>query len=569
MKGAKIFPRNLTARAAYQIAGNPDISRPEDSVANCFPGLDLDARNFDRRFFPGLVFEYVSDDGDRAGALLLYVDARGDTDLQPDYIYELQEDDRDRVERLRAQLFEQLIGPLSSRLGNGSWYLDWIEQSRTRVAMSQIQPDGSTQPLDGIVVWRLIRGLEPGPMTIGLVRRDLPDNVQLEGWRRFFTGPRTGVLSRAYQPGELLMSLCSPWQHDFRDCACHYWSSNRPDVVHGVIDHGAPVSTPELANIRLDWMRADRSQAAAALSTMGANRPFQMDHFQINRTWQDLNVVLNNREIDSVHLPGAPEEATPYASPEDLYLDIRDRLAGIEMTLALEYIYARFSLVTEPNPAWPNIVDHAEFVRHYLLLIAVSEMQHLRWANELLWSLVEARQMLPPYAPVLTPSREVPLGVGSTRPRALRWLEPKVLDEFIAAEQPSGTINGAYARVVATLQRPEYPPHLNELAGRIVNEGVQHFERFHEIKTVLRIYEGVTPIPYLRPITKGSTIQAASAVAAFDAIVNNLTVAYTRLSVGHFGQAAQSLADARNAMNRLVEEGERLAADGVGIPFWP
>ena len=55
----KIFPRNLTAQAAYQIAGNPVVTRPEDAVANCFPGLEVDIRNLDRRFFPGLVFDFI------------------------------------------------------------------------------------------------------------------------------------------------------------------------------------------------------------------------------------------------------------------------------------------------------------------------------------------------------------------------------------------------------------------------------------------------------------------------------------------------------------------------------
>src|SRR5215470_9056146 len=50
--GHKIFPRNLTAQADYLVPGNPVISRPEDAVANCFPGLELDVRNLDRRFFP-------------------------------------------------------------------------------------------------------------------------------------------------------------------------------------------------------------------------------------------------------------------------------------------------------------------------------------------------------------------------------------------------------------------------------------------------------------------------------------------------------------------------------------
>src|SRR5258708_2733625 len=55
----KIFPRNLTARAGFSVAGNPAVTRPEGAVANCFPGLELDVRNLDRRFFPGLVFNFV------------------------------------------------------------------------------------------------------------------------------------------------------------------------------------------------------------------------------------------------------------------------------------------------------------------------------------------------------------------------------------------------------------------------------------------------------------------------------------------------------------------------------
>ena len=58
-----------------------------------------------------------------------------------------------------------------------------------------------------------------------------PPSVTLKGWRRDFTDKTTGVFSAAYVAGELTQSLCSPWQHDFRDCACHYWASNHPDVV--------------------------------------------------------------------------------------------------------------------------------------------------------------------------------------------------------------------------------------------------------------------------------------------------------------------------------------------------
>ena len=67
----KILPRNLTARAAYNVPGNPPSTRPESGVANCYPGLEYDHRNLDRRFFPGLVFEFVSQGDATAPSVIL------------------------------------------------------------------------------------------------------------------------------------------------------------------------------------------------------------------------------------------------------------------------------------------------------------------------------------------------------------------------------------------------------------------------------------------------------------------------------------------------------------------
>ena len=579
----KLFPRNLTARAAYSVLGNPDISRPEDSVGNCFPGLDLDVRNLDRRFFPGLVFEFISSgntpEPDRLGALLLYPDGRGDSDLRPEYLEQLEPKVRKWIAPLREDLFSRLNGDLQDKLADGVWYLDWIEQGGKRIPMGQHQADGPTEWLDGMVVWRLVRGLTAGVVTVSLCRRGTSESVELKGWRRFFTSPRTGVISGAYQPGELLMSMCSPWQHDFRDCACHYWASNRPDVVHGEVETGeatlpgGAAANQERAMVRLDWMRADRSRAAAAgaLNTLDANRPFQMDHFQINRTWQDLNIVLNNDEIGELYLPPTPETAQPYGSAAELYRVIRDTLAPIEMTLALEYLYARFSLIRSDaptDPRWPDVGAHAAFVRQYLLLTAVSEMQHLRSANELMWMLEREDGSLGPYLPVLEVAQNVPSGPGKSRCRALRPLMPDVLESFIAVEQPSGTINGAYARVVATLSQPGYPPHLRDLAGRITSDGVEHFSRFRDIGAVLKVYKGVVPAPYLRPIEPGSREQAAAALAAYETILAGLSAAYAAMAVGDLANSGKAIVDARQAMTTLMAEGETLAAQSIGIPFW-
>lgn len=587
--GSKIFPRNLTARAAHRVAGNPDVSRPEDSVGNCYPGLDTDLRNLDRRFFPGLVFEFVArrdtdapyTESHRYGAWLSYVDDWADTDLQPEYVRQLDEADRAWVTPLAGPLLTALTGDTGKTLSVGTWYLDWVEQDGKRIAMNAKQPDGSLRPLDGLFVWRLVRGIERGPVTIGLARRDGEGHVVLQGWRRFFTDPRTGVLSAAYQPGEIMQSLCSPWQHDFRDCTCHYWASNRPDIVHGAVDPGertlpgGEAANVERADTILDWMRAERSRpmAGAATNEMPLNRLDQMDYFQINRAWQDLNIVIDNTEIGAIYFPPAAEAAAkPFGSVEELAAELRDTLAPLEMTLALEYLYARFSLHTPEEAAsvgWPTMRDDVIFARHYLLLTAASEMQHLRWVNEILWRLFEAR-LLPDYSPVLVPALTVPNGVGRSRPRALRRLDPVTLDDLITVERPSGTIDGAYARVAATLAGDGYPQHLRDLASRIASEGMQHYTRLRDIRGVLRLYDGATPpAPYLRPLTPGTAAQASAALALFAEVLRNLSAGYADMARGAFATAGPSIAAARTAMNALLDEGERLGAAGIGIPFWP
>src|SRR5262245_33950554 len=149
----KIYPRNLTALAAYVVAGNPAVTRPEDAVANCFPGLEMDVRNLDRRFFPGLVFEFVED-----GARLAYVDALSDPDLQfnnphTQRFYQAYKIDEETAKKL----FDRIT---DGSLDEGKWYLDWIEQSKNnkkyqisvRAPPDQVE-DGNAQS----IAWRLVR----------------------------------------------------------------------------------------------------------------------------------------------------------------------------------------------------------------------------------------------------------------------------------------------------------------------------------------------------------------------------------------------------------------------------
>lgn len=664
----KIFPRNLTARAAYLVAGNPVVTRPEDAVANCFPGLELDIRNLDRRFFPGLVFEFVED-----GARLAYVDALQDPDLQVDNpeaqrVYKKLDIDPAKAE----ELYNTLTGDEGAPLAKGLWYLDWIEQKGNRLSMDRARE----RPLDNSTVWRLVRSLEPGPVTIQLKNEtpptedsdedeDEPSTIVLEGWRRRYTDEETGVINGAYQPGELMQGLCSPWQHDFRDCQCFYWAANHPDVVLGELypgealppdddvhdqppDAGAKSSPPQdhalhrkptesgdaspsqgeriLASVPLDWIRADRSRAleAEALNTIAENRPYQLDAFKINSAWQDLSVVLEGREIGGLYVPQTIETANPFKSSRELADKLGQTLAPLEVTLTFEYLYAHFSLLSadEARKTGMGLSGAVMLARDRLMLIAVSEMRHLRWVNQILWELFQ-KGLIPEFKPVLDAAKDVPTTtspvpdsdeedvlagtaavllteeakkaqiqkdavkrfirterMGGSGPRKMRKAElrpliPVAIDDFIAVEHPSGFIDGAYARVVATLRQREYPEHMAELALRIASDGVEHEMRFLEIKAALSPFFSPNPtkLPtYLRPVleatTKDAIEKAEPARALLKEIKESLQTTYILAGNNAIQHSGENISNARKAMTKLLDVGEDLAKQGIGIPFF-
>jgi hypothetical protein len=557
----KIFPRNLTARAAAQLVGNPVTSRLESAVGNCFPGLEFDHRNLDRRFFVGLIFEFTD-----AGVQLLGVDLN-----DPDLANE-------------AQLQRVLTGAIGTKLKKGSWFLQAISQGGKTVAMLQ---DGAN--FDLMVAWRLVHSLEPGRVTIELKNRaEQPgeriaaDTVTLTGHRRTFVGP-SGVISAAYTPGELTQSLCSPWMHDFRDCACFYWASNHPDIVlaedppgEPTLPSGAP-EDPVLALTPIDWLRSNRNSSAPAQATEDANRPAQIDHYEINERWQDLAIVLQGREIGGIYQPQQPENANPLATPDDLAEKLA-QLATLEHAVALEYLYAMYSLKDPSTITDSSLKDDLTFVRHEILFVAVSEMRHLRWANQLVWSLEHAGLLKKKVGPSLGVAQQIPVstdqsrppqlppipGTGLTRPASLRTLQPDVLQDFISVEQPSGFLDGQYARVLATLRESKYPATLEQLAARIIADGMEHYSRFREVQVVLKKYSA--PSTYLRTIqpAPASLQEGRDALVIYDQILAELKAAYATGDM----EDADHIAKARSLMFELTAKAEKLAAQGIGVTFF-
>ena len=132
-----------------------------------------------------------------------------------------------------------------------------------------------------------------------------------------------------------------------------------------------------------------------------------------------------------MYLPRSADLANPFDEPRASSPPEISQLATLEHVLALEYLYAYFSIKTPEEAtaslaAWPHLRDDVTFIRHFVLLIAVGEMLHLRWANQLLWELAD-RRLIPPgkFGPQLGVAETIPVSAagGSTgRPRALRPL---------------------------------------------------------------------------------------------------------------------------------------------------
>jgi hypothetical protein len=580
----KIFPLNLTARAEHRITGNPEATRLESGVGNCFPGLEYDHRNLDRRFMPGLLVEFVSADSDTnvpfQGGRVLGVNP-ADPDLIVSSLATLSD-----LTQLRADLTAA-----SDATGTGTWFMIALEQGGVRIELTSPDTAGTgTIPMDGMAVWRLVRSLEPGKLTVEIAVRTMPDNqplppaIILHGWRRRFVNESTGVISRAYQVGELTQSLCSPWTHDFRDCGCIYWASNHPDVVRvedrpdDLVLSGGRNDDPAFGLNRVRWLRTDRSRARTpeARETQQLNRLVEMDHYEINQRWQDLAVVIGNTEVFGVYRRQEQDHADPFNNARDMALELT-KLATLEHALAVEYLYAYYSVRTPeevPDSAIATALrQDVTFIRHFIQLVAVGEMQHLRAANQLLWELAEHGFIdRTEFGPSLGISATIPTDRNQhVRPTALRPLTLDTLRDFVAVERPSGQIEGAYSRVVATLRQPQYPDSLFQLAARIVNEGQEHFLRFREIEAAMRQYRfDSTSAPWLRDLKLADPKQAEikPAMKLYRQIVTNLQLAYATGSVTDRPHITQ----ARIAMTRLDEACDALAKGdgihpGLGVPF--
>ena len=296
----KLLPRNVSAlrrgrnpASATRITiGNPVSTRLESGIGNFFPGLECDMRNLERRFFP-----FLEVDTDFSDIVVAAVDLGGATEAVSNGV--ISSADLDNYRTIQLDVGQGIRWSVRTIAG------DFGPLGAQTVTLSELSGQSSGEgrpPADAWVAIRLLK--ERSLVTLTLGRTPGPGRITL-------TGPRTryldddGALSRLFEPGELTQSLCSPWTHDFRDCACFYWASNHPDIALPPLpDASTPGDAPQW-NLDTAWERSDRSLTAPPVVTTSNGNPsvpagstavLEMQHHEINRDWQLLNFVLERRE---------------------------------------------------------------------------------------------------------------------------------------------------------------------------------------------------------------------------------------------------------------------------------
>ena len=265
-----IKPQNLTAQLHYRARGNPPSTLPVSAISNCFPGLEMDFRAIWRRMFVGLVLvennNYVLEAEDPAFKDLVH------------HRLILIDDHPTGVATTGTTNPGFPAAPLATGPNpNGVSFMEW-SNSLARILAKQGQKVrcGFTAHKSENEV--LFDKNDPK----SLIFRELE-------LRRFFevtdvngqpvTQP---VIARALaNPGELTQGLCSPWQNDYRECACYYWAASRPDYVN-VVDTAGGETRGD------NWMNKPKTSGDPYYVLDDRADPRLLSYDDLFRDWQGL-----------------------------------------------------------------------------------------------------------------------------------------------------------------------------------------------------------------------------------------------------------------------------------------
>jgi hypothetical protein len=231
-----IKAKNLSAQLQYQAAGNPPSTLPHSAISNAFPGLEMDFRNIWKLILIGIELHESSN-----FVVAVLPEAPPAAEALKDG-YRLM-----RIED--ASFMIPVTGPLYVGGDNvplpDNGFKDPLMPLEWSNALASI-----VRNFSGKMVSCLFESLEDATKTveIKLEVRKFFDEAEIDG-----ETTKLAVIARDIAPpGQLTQSLCSPWQNDYRECACFYWAATRPDYVN-------VEPRPDGTSAGNNWMQKDRT----------------------------------------------------------------------------------------------------------------------------------------------------------------------------------------------------------------------------------------------------------------------------------------------------------------------
>jgi hypothetical protein len=231
----RIDPKNLTAQLYYRAAGNSPGTLPDSAISNCYPGLEFDFRNVWKRILVGIELHEADNFVVKAeapyqhlvGHRLLRVDGEA-------VVTQVSGPQRPNGPSVSLTTGQNPFGAVALEWSNALARVLHEKAGQKVVCELTAEPSDQPRPLPEV----------DGGKTI---------EVELEV-RRFFEPGQAVVTRELAEPGELTQSLCSPWQNDYRECACYYWAASRPDYVN-------VEPTAEGTSTGDNWMQKERAPA--------------------------------------------------------------------------------------------------------------------------------------------------------------------------------------------------------------------------------------------------------------------------------------------------------------------
>lgn len=207
----KLDPLNRTAQLNHRALGNPETTLPHTAISNCFPGLEYDFRNLWRRTFVGLIML------ENSNYVVSAEESRYDNLVGHRL---LKVDGRNTVTNVHGPHLPGDDNALTSN--NNPTAAAFTEWSNTLAFVLQKQ---------GQVVECVFT--KEDARYEGSVPENPADTISVDLMvRHFFVGTSMAPTAGLINPGEMTHGLCSPWQNDYRECACYYWAASRPDFVN-------------------------------------------------------------------------------------------------------------------------------------------------------------------------------------------------------------------------------------------------------------------------------------------------------------------------------------------------